>query len=77
MRMKLYVIKTDQGYFKKCDSGEYTCVPLEKASVFNNITPEQVQKFFDIAKKMSLTNICLAELHITERVIQLAINNKI
>lgn len=70
MDEKLYVIKSDQGYFKNSASGEYTCVPLEKASVFKNITPEQVQKFFCIAEKMSLTNICLAELHITERVIQ-------
>ncbi|WP_198006912.1 hypothetical protein [Desulforamulus reducens] len=61
------MVKSDQGYLKNSNSEAPVCVPLEKASVFNTLSHENINVLVDSGKKAGLTNIRLVELLITEK----------
>jgi hypothetical protein len=63
--MKLYVLKCDQGYLRRLESGCQS-VKLEKATVVNESGLEEMEAIAKFAGKAGFTKICLMELFVTE-----------
>ncbi len=68
--MKLYVIKCDGGYVKKSVLPKYECVPIEKASVFNERNLREAEALVKYARNDKINNVRIVELIITEREIK-------
>lgn len=64
--MKLYVLKCDGGYVRNMDLNKCKCVPIEKASVFNEKNLPEAKALMKCAKREGLNNVRVVELIVTE-----------
>jgi len=67
--MKLYLLKCQQGYLKKEETGDFAIVAFEKASVFKNRDSEELNNFKEQVILSGIKEVSLVMLGITEKVL--------
>jgi hypothetical protein len=68
--MKLYLLKCQQGYFKKVGAEGFEIVNLEKASVFKNRDSEELNNLKEKVILSEIKGVSLVMLTITEKVLK-------
>jgi hypothetical protein len=67
--MKLYLLKCQQGYFKKEGNEGFAIVALEKASVFKKRDSEELNNLKEKVILSEIKGVSLVMLTITEKVL--------
>ncbi len=68
--MKLYALKSAEGYLKAEGEDGYRTVPMNKASVFSYRNSEELNQLKKAAENDNISNLQLVELEIKEREVE-------
>ncbi|WP_089762343.1 hypothetical protein [Halarsenatibacter silvermanii] len=68
--MKLYALKSREGYLKAEREDSYRTVPMNKASVFGDRDSEELKQLKRAAENDDLANLKMVELEITEKEVE-------
>jgi hypothetical protein len=68
--MNLYALKSKDGYLKKIKNNKCLIVPLEKASVFPDISSQEMQDLKELAYSCGLVHVSIVMLTIIEKTIK-------